>query len=215
MKENITEKHDSYGLVGFSRISCTKGLSLFGSSIRHPNVISLRIMRANKTRQYNRDYHSSEEQLIEVYMSQAQFAECITSMNMGDGVPCTIMRVAGKEMPPCKEVSERLKLQEDFESQVKEVNTSVREMLETVNNLTHKMTKKDQETIKKATEKIVREMEENLPFVRESYEKSIDKSIKEGKAEIEAFALNRQLNGMVDNQSLEGRKVEILTEGEL
>lgn len=203
MENNKKEHHESFGLVSFNRTSCNKALTLFGSGIKHNNIISLTIKRACQQRQFGSYHYFEEGDIIEVNMSQSQFAECITSMNMGSGVPCTIMRVQGKRMEDCKEISEREKLQEDFEKQINAVNKRVRDLTESINSLKGKLTKKDQEAITNATGMLNQEIEQNLPFMRECYERSIDKSIKEGKAEIEAFALNRQLH-----DSIEFRKIE-------
>ena len=39
--------------------------------------------------------------IVEVDMSYTQFAEAITSLNMGDGVPVTITNIGGQPVPGC------------------------------------------------------------------------------------------------------------------
>lgn len=40
MFDNEAEKHEFYGVVGFSRVTTTPPINLFGSSIKHGNYIS-------------------------------------------------------------------------------------------------------------------------------------------------------------------------------
>ena len=40
------ESHESYGMIGCSRVTSSKGHPLFGSSVLHSNSIILRIKRA-------------------------------------------------------------------------------------------------------------------------------------------------------------------------
>ena len=43
MTDETTRKHESFGLLSFTRQQSNKPISLFGSSIRHQNVICLNI----------------------------------------------------------------------------------------------------------------------------------------------------------------------------
>lgn len=91
------KEHPSYGIIRIARSSVSgRGTALFGSSIMHNNVIRLTITPGVMERDANEDRFFPKERmkdrLIEVEMSYTQFAEAITSLNMGQGVP-----VGGKE----------------------------------------------------------------------------------------------------------------------
>src|SRR5208337_4240325 len=94
--------HDpSYAMVSFSRISAGgEGLSLFGSSIKHHSAITLSIKQARLSRDtdLSHDWYFAENRfpLIEVTLSPNQFAELLTSMNVGDGVPATLTLYNGQ-----------------------------------------------------------------------------------------------------------------------
>jgi len=108
--ERTQEKHESYGLVGFSRTTHGgggDGANLFGCSIKHNHTIVLKIKRATKERSLHDDRYYGGETLIEVEMSPNQFAEAITSMNIGDGMPCTIRYVGRQRMAECPEETMR------------------------------------------------------------------------------------------------------------
>ena len=106
MNNELNVKHESYGTLEISR-SQRSPTSLFCSSIKHENVIQLRISAAEFHR--NRHTHSDlmyalqarKDCYVEVEMSYNQFAEAITSLNRGGGTPVTVRYANGREMSPC------------------------------------------------------------------------------------------------------------------
>ena len=199
-KEN--KQSDCFGLIGFGRVNSSKAQSLVGSSIKHSNLISLTISTASKQRTFCTDHFFADKSIVEIYMSQSQFAECITSMNMGSGVPCTLKVVNGRRMSDCEETSERQRLRDDFDNQIKSVNKNAKALTEVISGLVGKLNKRDQEAIKSAIRNLNQDIESNLPFVRTCFDESIDKSVKEAKAEVEAFVQNRQLSKLVENEPI-------------
>lgn len=88
------EKHDSWGMIGLYH-QHHGGRQLFGSDITNHNTICLRIKTALCCREFGRDWIMGDKNLIEITLSANQFADMLTNMNMGDGVPCTIEWVRG------------------------------------------------------------------------------------------------------------------------
>src|SRR5579859_4537827 len=125
--EKIT-KHESFGIAGFSRSTTGgSGVSLFGSSIKHGNTITFTVRHADVTRRLEQDwYHASERMpIVEIEMSQSQFAEMITSMNMGDGIPVTLRYVNGKRMEACPHESKVQQHSNEFKQRMKEFSVRV------------------------------------------------------------------------------------------
>ena len=87
------EAHPSYGIVGISRIS--GNTALFESEVKHMYYIALRIKEAERWQDGTKVRVHGRRELIEIYLTEAQFAQLITSANIGDGVPCTLHYVAG------------------------------------------------------------------------------------------------------------------------
>ena len=82
------KQHPSYGMIRFARSSIGgSGTALFGSSIMHNNVIRLSISKGMMEREGNEDWFLAgtdiNDMIVEVEMSYTQFAEAITSLNMG------------------------------------------------------------------------------------------------------------------------------------
>jgi len=121
--KELTERHESFGLVGFSRVQGST--HLFGSHLeRHHHFIVLRVHRAQVVHSslgYDRHRTDGRVPIVEVEMSAAQFAEAITTMNVGEGVPCTIRSVEGCPMEPVPEavVTENVKIRDGFAEKVK------------------------------------------------------------------------------------------------
>ena len=89
MQETI-KKHPSYGMLSFHRVHGA-ATPLFGSSVQHRDTIRLTLKEGEVKRSLNTDWYFGGKQLFEVEMSLSQFAELITSLNMGDGIPVTIL----------------------------------------------------------------------------------------------------------------------------
>ena len=87
------ETHPAWGLIGASRVSHSPpGAVLFDSDIRHQHSVIVRVSTARRKRHLKRDWIGREQEFVEVEMSEAQWASFVSSMNTGDGVPCTIRR---------------------------------------------------------------------------------------------------------------------------
>lgn len=91
--ENGYEIHPAWAMIGASRVqSSPPGAALFDSDIRHQHTVMVRISTASRRRDLNRDWLHAEKEFVEVQMSEAQWASFVSSMNTGNGVPCTVRR---------------------------------------------------------------------------------------------------------------------------
>ena len=187
----IDEKieHESFGILGFSRGTTSGGTNLFGSSILHNNTIKMKVFRGEVGRKYNQDwYHTTlHVPIIEVEMSQTQFAEIITSMNMGDGFPVTIRSVEGKKTEPCPYENKRLQHANEFKKTMKNFGSRLRDTQEQLLATISKLPKKDQEEAKKLLSGLIQEIDSNIPHYGDQFERQMNKTVTEAKGEVEAF----------------------------
>ena len=193
-KEEVVETHQTYGLVGFSRISCGRaGINLFGSSIRHHSAITLRIRRAEKRRDLSRDWFHANEDLIEVTLSPTQFAEAITCMNMGDGVPCTIRYVGREDMGDCPEINQRQIFNDEIKRDVHKAMKDAEKLVSRANELLEKKSTNmtDKREIAETLRMLMQHIKNNIPFVHSQFNEAMDKTVNEAKGEVEAFFLNK------------------------
>jgi hypothetical protein len=187
------EEHESFGLLQISRQTCSPAINLFGSSIAHSNLISLRICRGEKHRDLSHDWYFDSETLVEVIMSNTQFAEAITSLNTGCGVPVTLHRVHGKDVAPCPEVHKRKEIEREFAARCKTIADRTQEAADEATKIlsgSGTLKKEDRKKLSDLIFLIQQEMKHNLPFVNKSFDEQIDKTITEAKGECEAFFTN-------------------------
>jgi hypothetical protein len=196
MSERRKETHSSYALLSFSRSSRGGlGASLFGSSIKHNETIRMEVKPAAIERSLNTDwYYSTGKDYLEVEMSYSQFAEAITSMNMGSGIPVTLRYLDGKRMPDPNFENKR----QQFENEVKEKMNVLGSKLskltvEAEDILTNKksLNKGDREVILNQIKSLQQEIKSNIPFIQSMFNEQMDKTVNEAKGEIEAFTQNK------------------------
>jgi hypothetical protein len=93
-----TETHPAFGIISASRIT-SSGASLFQSEVLSNGYIAIRICTATRKRYLHTDRVWAGPEIIEVNLTYAQWAEFISTMNIGEGVPCTIASQNGRMMP--------------------------------------------------------------------------------------------------------------------
>lgn len=190
----IKTSHPSYGTLAFSRR--TGGATpLFGSSIEHRDTIAMTLYHANITRGLHEDRIYGNKPIAEVEMSYSQFAEAITSMNMGSGVPVTI-RWTEKDgkIPPCDFVSKREQFADEFKEKRKRVTEDAQQLIEDITELFSQkkaLTKADKNAILNKLHHLNMNIGRNMDFIADQFNEQMDKTIMEAKGEIEAFCQNK------------------------
>jgi ElaB/YqjD/DUF883 family membrane-anchored ribosome-binding protein len=187
--------HPSFAQLSFNRVSCHGGEALYGSELQQNTVIEMNLYTSRTRRGLGRDWYYADKKIVSVTMSQNQFSELITSMNMGDGIPVTLnfTREDGVIESP------------EFESMLEEHEREVTEHTETISEDAVELLsimqellkgsgtvkKNDREVMLKKAEKVVREIKANLPHVEQCFKENMDKVVTEAKGTIEAFYQHR------------------------
>lgn len=186
--------HPSYGTLAFSRR--TGGAThLFGSSIEHRDTIAMTLYHADITRGLHQDNIYGGKVIAEVEMSYSQFAEAITSMNMGSGVPVTI-RWTEKDgkIPPCDFVSKREQFTDEFKEKRKKATEDAQQLIKDVTELFSQkkaLTKADKDAILNKLHHLNMDIGCNMDFIADQFNEQMDKTVMEAKGEIEAFMQNK------------------------
>lgn len=181
------EKHPSYGMVQFSRISGGSG-NMFGSSVKHHHFIRLRIVPGSIMRDLSREWFSGDiKPFIEVDLSPYQYAELLTTMNCGSGVPCTIRRLHGQEVegPPSRD-GEMVRMENEFKETAKDVAAALDDVLAMLNKSGPLSATERKEALSKAT-KAKRGIEANMPFLKKSFDENIEEVAADAKSGIDAL----------------------------
>ena len=192
-KNEERETHPAYGQIGITRVQ--GHAKLYGSVIEnHGTFICIKIRHSEVHHHLGKNWFHSRGNIIEVHLSPAQFAEFITTPNMGEGVPCTISRLGNKSVPGItaaktevqKIVGHFITDQAEF---VEELATRVAEALGIVNKK-GVIYKGDRETLRGLLEWVEREVIANRPFAVESFQRAAERVVTAGKAEVEAFVMS-------------------------
>lgn len=193
MHENL-DKHPSYGMLGFKRRSSVTAVPLFGSSIQHRDTISMTLKHGESERYLNNDHYFGNGIIAEVEMSYSQFAETITAMNIGDGVPCTI-RFTEKDgyIEGSPFVGKREQFEQEFADHLNEIRRDTSDAINRVKGIFNKKTigKGDKEQILKSLEYLEMQIGSNTEFVYRKFNEQMDKTVLEAKGEVEAFCQNK------------------------
>jgi hypothetical protein len=210
------ERHESFGLVGFNRVSGSR--HLFGSHLEtHQHFVTMRVYRArlvHDSLSYDRYHADGRLPIVEVHMSAAQFAEAITTMNVGDGVPCTIDAVEGVSMDPVPRevVAENVKIREGFAESIQgvvEQAVTARDEFEKILDSKSTVSKSRARELLGVLNRVVTELRSNAPFVVSQFQESAEKVVTQAKAELEAFTMRALMR--VEGQSLPEEVKKVLS----
>ncbi len=188
--ENHCSKHPSFGMALFSRSNSSSSHPLFGSSINHNNTIRLTIRHATHERSLTNDWFHGSGEIIEIEMSQTQFAELITQMNMGEGIPCTIKHIDMKRIPDPPYKSKVDIINDEFRARMHNMGVDIEKASATALDLLKSkptLTKADRELILSSITSLLQGVKSNIPYVSKQFGEQMDKTITEAKGEIEAF----------------------------
>jgi hypothetical protein len=190
--------HPSFGVLQVRRVSgFTK---LFASDFKHRHFISLTLRQARVRRDLSRDwiFDDMEDQFV-LYMSEAQWAQFVSSFNDSTGVPVTIKTTRdGKRVlvpdPPTSGVGNRQSFIDEFQETCAEAGQHLNLALELLDNMTTGklgLTKSNLAVVKKAVEAGKQGIADDLPFAEEQFEKHLDTLMANAKAEVNAHSAMR------------------------
>lgn len=181
--------HESYGSIILTKPLNSHEKTLFGSSIKHSDIITLRICQAEYERQLSYDAYYPKKELIEVEMSASQFAELITSIGKGEGTPCTIKRVNGKTMQPCPFTPKGQIHHDEFVEHQQDIKEKLSDFSKNLQALLEKKTlnKSDKERILRSLQNLSADITVNSAYQVTMFEEQMAKTVHEAKLEIESI----------------------------
>lgn len=196
MKDREKIQHESFGQISFTRTQ-GRGQTFYGSELPQDHYVSMEIRQSEVQRDLTNEwYRTYGIPLIRIRMSSGQFAELITSMNMGSGIPCTIERLMGKKVEEFPEIESRKELiHRKFEERMKQFADTIRENKIKAKEIVKKKTlsKDDVRELSFQLDFLTQEIEQNIPFFAECFQETMDKVVLEAKKEVEN-AIQHKIN---------------------
>lgn len=178
--------HPAFGQLRASRQQ-GGNLALYGSDFRHDTTIAISISRSILNRDLSRDWHHAGEELIEVVLSEAQWATFVSSLNCGTGVPCTIRHVDRESMPDIPLRNERDVVSEELDARVKRVTEHLNAAIADVEANLVGLSKAKRDAIMARIIKAQREVSDSMPFAAKSFSEHVEKTVEKAKIEVEAY----------------------------
>jgi hypothetical protein len=202
-RTEMRERHESFGLVGVNRITVGGGArsNMFGSHLdHHPTLFRFRVQRAVRVHtdlaydRFHSDGEADRTQLLEFDLTATQFVELMTSLNVGEGIPCTLRYVLGEQMEdvPGEHETEAQNIARKFAAEMKDIAGSVKPLTGRIATIMAKPTigKRDREDVVSLVGQIVRQFDDHAPFVMNQFVESTGRLVTAGKAEVEAYAMS-------------------------
>ncbi len=184
----LPENHPSYGMIGISHFSGGDG-HFFGSAVQQMGGIAITISEGHMRRSLSEESYFADKELIRVELTPAQFAEMITSPNVGDGVPCTLTRVNGKSIDRCRLLDKRARFHKDFAKEMKRIGLALETLQKKAQEFETKpsITKADRKEFSQLVWEVRRTIDDHLPFIQERFTETMENTIMDAKANLEAY----------------------------
>lgn len=187
---DVNESHPAFGMIGLSRISCGPPHVMFGSAVRHSHLIALSIKTAERHTDLYHEWFHGRKSIVEVFITGNQLADMLTSMNCGDGVPCTINYREGEyvsnipPMPTLKEESQA-QMAEKIAEALKESEALLNRMETMLKDGISK--KADKEHFQSCIVQLRNKMSGGMKFAGECFDEKVEKMVSHAKGEVESF----------------------------
>ena len=186
-ERGVRETHPAYGMIGASRVS--GHAVLFGSDFTHQHFVTLRISEAEMHRDLSRDWPHAGRQLIEVSMSEAQWAAFVSSLNMGDGVQCTLERVGGEVIPGLPHPTARHdQFKDELTRALLDGNAALAEAVDMLKQMGGERSKAG--AVLDRVERAIRAFGDSMPWVAKQFGEHMEDVTEKARIEIGAHALS-------------------------
>jgi hypothetical protein len=185
--DSTTYTHPAYAQISASHVS--GGAYLYGSDFKHHHYVTIRIKRSEMCRNLSNDWPFARDELIEVSLSESQWASFVSSMNRGEGVQCTLQTVAGKQIPQIPESARRADMfRLEGEESGNEAIRAIAELRDEIN--ASKLSQKQKDAWVARLNFIDGRTKSNLKFTLKQFGEHMENTVQKAKTEISAFAQN-------------------------
>jgi hypothetical protein len=188
--ERGDEIHPAFGRIHASRVSYGGGghggAVLFDSDLIHHHTVRVTIERATRNRDLSHDYIHGGKELIEVEMSEAQWASFVSSMNTS-GVPCTLLHTSGDRFPGLEYHPRMAESMAEVHGSAAKVFAEAKAAMDAYDALDPKAPAKQRREALNHLRSTLRNSEPNVAFVARSLTEHVENVVQRARADIEAM----------------------------
>lgn len=184
-----TLKHPAFAQIRASRV--TGSTTLYDSEFMHNGFMQIEISESELNRNLARDWHFSRRTILELHMSEAQWAHFVSTPNFGGGTPCTLtFRESVGEIPGIPYRQEEDEIKRDFENETKKLAKEIATIrAEMDGELGNSMSKVKKERILSHVETIERKLQSSLPFIANSFDEHMENTVNKARIEVSAYIM--------------------------
>jgi hypothetical protein len=182
--EETRSTHPAYAMIGACRTS--GHANLYGSDFTHGATIRIRIRKSELVRDLSHDRYRGMGELVEVELSESQWATFISAMNVGDGVPCTLRDFNGEDIPGVPPPADR---SEQFAAEVSERAQACLAELDALYKQIGEtgLSKKKADELQKHVNRAIMKLKDSIPFIAKSFDEHAEETIEKAKQEIHGY----------------------------
>jgi hypothetical protein len=179
------ERHPAYAQISAARFTVGGGaISLYGSDFAHRAGVSITIRRSELHRGLSEDRAFAREELIEVMLSEAQWAAFVSTLNAGSGIQCTLNHMNREEVP---QIAEPPRRKEQFQNELKD---RLAEAVATLKSLTKLVEDGKKVPLREAVRSLRQQLESSLPFVADQFNEHVESVTEAARIEVAAYLSN-------------------------
>jgi hypothetical protein len=170
--------------------------------------VRITLYESELNRNLSHDWHFPKREIAEWYMSEAQWAAFVSSFNLGSGVPVTLVYVDNDEEPH-KPFLPTPDIRREFSDEVKQTLMGSIQRLRSLEERIKSsgLSKKKQDDLLTDVRMSLQEIERNIPFVKETFDKHVETSVEKAKVEVHAYVNNTLVHAGL--QTLQGKVLQI------
>lgn len=175
--------HPAFGQISASRVQGTA--YLYGSDFEHNSTIRIRIAGSELHRHLSTDWYHPGEGIVEIELSEAQWAHFVSSLNIYGGSPCTIREREGRIVDDIPAPSSRVDV---FQKElVEKLDGSLRALSAARDAVVAaKMANAERRAALSKIDSAIQELKSDAPFVARLFGEHAEQTVEKAKIEVEA-----------------------------
>lgn len=180
-----TYAHPAFGQISVVRRSGGRSY-LYGSDFGHHATIGITISHSELNRSISREWSFAREQIIEIEMSEAQWATFVSSVGVGEGSQCTIRHVNRERTPylPAPEAAHET-FNRELEAHLRDDIAKLREQCDEIEALN--LPKGKTQALRHVLFKMIQNLEANLPYLVSTFSEQTEKTVEKAKMEVHGY----------------------------
>jgi hypothetical protein len=183
-RRQTVSRHPAYGQISAGRVS--GGTMLYGSDFQHQNFIRIHVKMSELHRGLSNDNPYAKQNIVELDLSEAQWATFVSSLNVGMGVPCTLTQIGAESLPGLPSPPKKT---DQFRQEAAEKLERARGFMNDVETMigNSKLSQKDKAAMIGTLGMAKMNLASNVQFVLDQFSEHMDAVTEKAKIEVNSY----------------------------